>query len=295
VGGVGDGPGLADLHAPVPPVHRPVVVVRDAGEPHRPGVGDERLRVGEQALLVALERAHIVPAPVDDGPGDGGVAAHRVDGHDAAFQRQQPKHLRQRAQLARLVRHRPLREHQPRPGRPRAHQAQRRLARAPVVRPPRLLAIDGDHLRLNPRRRMHARDPAPETRRDAVGVQRREHAPERVVRGDALRQLQERGQPRPLGLAELLHLDPPVGPTDRRTQRDREDRDQGMVLRAFHARVVQGREVCRDTHILPLPHTHGQRQPPPPCDGETNRSITLARARGKPGYLDAIALRYVDI
>jgi len=94
-----------------------------------------------------------------------------------------------------------------------------------------------------------------------------------------MRQLQERGQPRPLRLAELLDLDPPIGPTDHRTQRDREDRDQGMLLGPLHAWVIHGGEMRRDAQILPSLH----RQPHPPSRCSAGR-IAPSRARGKPPF-----------
>ncbi len=164
---------------------------------------------------------------------------------------------------------------------PVAHALTRRNAAwPPVVRPPRLLAVQRDHLRRGPRRarrRVNARDPRPEARREAIRVQHREHAPACVMRGAAPWHVQERVEPSALGLADLLHLDPPVGPADRRAPCAREERAQRMMRGALHARVVQVREVCRAAQILPLPHSHDQRLPPARLIAKTIRRITRAR------------------
>jgi hypothetical protein len=55
----------------------------------RIGVDERLLDLGGERLLVAFERKHVVAALRDDLLGDLGLTAHRVDGDDAALEREQ--------------------------------------------------------------------------------------------------------------------------------------------------------------------------------------------------------------
>ena len=62
------------------------VVVHDMGELTRGRGGEELLDLLVQRRLIALEAKDVIAALRDDLRGDLGLAAHRIDGHDAARQ-----------------------------------------------------------------------------------------------------------------------------------------------------------------------------------------------------------------
>jgi len=77
-------------------------------------------------------------------------------------------------------------------------------------------------------------------------VKRSEDAAERVMRGDTVRQRQEGAEPRKLGVAELLDLDPAIGTTDNSTDRNHHDIEQVVVFGALHTRIVaRGKVVAQ--------------------------------------------------
>jgi hypothetical protein len=187
----------------------------------QPPVRARSLRVHEGAdhrsvegRLIALEREHIVSALLDDLGRDRALTAHGINGNHTALQREQAQQARERRDLVRLGVGGLLAEHQAAGRRPRAEQVQRVLAAGASARAAGGLAIEGDDLRrqlahdcLHPRQKT-----APELR----GGEPREHAPKRIVRGNAAGQGQEGTQPRFLGPPERLHRHPIVGPTDHR-------------------------------------------------------------------------------
>jgi hypothetical protein len=81
---------------------------------------------------------------------------------------------------------------------------------------------------------------------ERVGVQAGEDAAERVVAGHAAGQVQERGEPRALGAAELLDLDPPVGAADHGADGDDQDVVQ-LVDHVVRPRVGKLPEEAQNT------------------------------------------------
>ena len=91
-------------------------------------------------------------------------------------------------------------------------------------------------------------------------VQRLKHAVERIVRGDAVRQLEEAFPPRPLGLAVALDLIPAAGPAQNRRNRDQNNILQQMTPRSFYTRILQLRKIPQGFLQSPIsawiPHLH---------------------------------------
>lgn len=96
-----------------------------------------------QTRLVVLDRQDVVGFLVADRLGDGGLGAQRIDGDDAALQRQGGQEFGNRRLLVRFLRRRALPQHQPRPSHQGADQMQGRGI--DLLRSPTGLAVDGHH------------------------------------------------------------------------------------------------------------------------------------------------------
>src|SRR4051794_7443358 len=227
------------------PAHPPPVAVVERVEAgaerpaEREGVGREpgpHLGVGLPA--VALEGQQVVPAASRDPLGDRGLAGERVEAHQAAAQVQPVQQVGDGGQLAALALGGPLRQHQPALGGVGADQVQGRAALLPVERAAHRLAVDRDL----PRRALlgaeHRPHPAEERALERLGVDQREDAAERVVRGDAVRQGEEAPEPRLLASAvegdvlERLRL------AEDGADRDHEDVDEPVLDLPPAARVL---------------------------------------------------------
>ena len=146
-------------------------------------LGDEELHVVVQRTLVALQGEHVVGLLVDDRLGDVALAAHGIDGHDGAFDRQHVEQLRDSADLVGLLRHLDLAEHQALPrGEGRDH-VDRRLGAALLVGSARGLAVGRDHLG---RRARERGDPGDEAALELLGIERCEDVAEMVMRRRAV-------------------------------------------------------------------------------------------------------------
>ena len=113
-----------------------------------PGLGEGGLDLGAQARLVGLDREQPVGALGGDRAGDVGIGGDGVDGDERALQpvlgAEPLEQRRDGGELARLVGHRLLGEHQAGGGGEGGDEVQRARARAPVVAAARGLAVDRD-------------------------------------------------------------------------------------------------------------------------------------------------------
>src|SRR3954447_23479982 len=199
----------------------------------------------EGAAVVGLERQEVVGVPGPDPLGGGLLAAHRVQRDDAALEPQGVGQLRDRRDLVRLAVDRALAERQPALARPGADQVQRPALVAAAAGPADGLAVDRDHLALGPdRQRLR---PAAEAGLERVRVDQHEDPSERVVRGDAVRQLEEGLEPGPLAPPVELDVLPALGAGDHGTDRDREDVDQLVIAPARLAGIAEPGEARRQT------------------------------------------------
>jgi len=108
---------------------------------------------GKDLALIGLERDQIIGAPFEDLAGDRLLAAHRVQGHDAALEIQRVEHFRDCSNLVRLVADLALAEHQPPLAGPGADDMQRALIAATVEGTAHRLAINGDDLPIHANRK----------------------------------------------------------------------------------------------------------------------------------------------
>src|SRR5689334_5350084 len=99
-----------------------------------------------------------------------------------------------------------------------------------VERAPDRLAVDGYHF---------AREPGLE----GVGVDQREHAPEGVVRGDAVRKLQEGAEPSQLAATVERDVLPALGTGDHRAYGNHQDVAQAMLNLAVATRIFNRAEI----------------------------------------------------
>ena len=216
-----------------------------------------------QARLVACETQHVVAALGVDGPGDGRLAAHRIDGDHAVGE---GEHLQQCGNRGDLIgRGVGLHLAQPQPLRrgPRAHHVDGGLVGRRIKGPAERLPVDGDHV--SRQQVGHRRDPREKGRLERLGVQRREDAAEGVVRRDVMRQGEEPSEPRPLRPPEPRNRRPVIGAADHRAPRDDQHILEGVTPRAAHPRVRQLTEVGGDRRRHGL--GHGTSQCPPQYHG----------------------------
>src|SRR6202166_1852396 len=108
---------------------------------------------GKDLALIGLERDEIIGAPFEDLADDRFLAAHRVQGHDAALEIQRVEQFRNCSNLVRLVADLALAEHQaPLAGRG-ADDMQWALIAATVEGTAHRLAINGDDLPIHANRK----------------------------------------------------------------------------------------------------------------------------------------------
>jgi len=128
---------------------------------------------------------------------------------------------------------------------------QRRLLPAVVEGASDRLAVDGHHLALEPVR--ERADPGREPGLERIGVDQHEHAPERVVRGNAVRQFQKGPEPSQLAAAIQGDVVPALGAGDHGTHGDHQHLDQAMLDLAGAARVLDRNKIpsqLLDRHAL---------------------------------------------
>src|ERR1700692_381348 len=108
---------------------------------------------GKDLALIGLERDEIIGAPFEDLADDRFLAAHRVQGHDAALEIQRVEQFRNGSNLVRLIADLALAEHQAPLARAGADDMQRALIAATVEGTAHRLAIDGDDLPIHANRK----------------------------------------------------------------------------------------------------------------------------------------------
>ena len=176
--------------------------------------------------------------------GDGLLTAHRVRGDERPFQVQHRQHVRHRGDFVRLVRHRLLRQHQPRLGGVGADQMDGLVALAAAAQG---LAVHADLL---PRqaRQGHA-DPAHEGIGKGLALDPAHHFADRVVRRDAVPQLKKLAEPAILLQGKLLHPYPVLDAAQHGAQHNHQNVAQACAACSwFHGEgrpVRQNRVVGR--------------------------------------------------
>src|SRR3954464_15783571 len=143
----------------------------------------------EGAAVIGLQRQEIVSTLRSDPRGNVLLAPHRVERHDGAVEMQGIEQLGNGGDLVRLAVDLALTEHQSLITGPGTDQMQRAVIVARAARAPDGLAVDRDHLALDLTRQGLC--PAREAALERVRIDQHEAPPERIVRGDAVRQGQE--------------------------------------------------------------------------------------------------------
>ena len=166
------------------------------------------------------------------------LAAHGIEGYDAALQAQHAQQFRDGRACVGLVVHGRLGQHQPVGLRPGADQMQGPQTQTPVVGAAHALAVDGHDLTLGQFKGcLH---PVPEALLEAGRVQPRANPPQRVVRGDPVRQLQEGAQPLLVEPAEEGDGHEAVGAADDGQHGQHQDVRQGVQLGPIDTGILQG-------------------------------------------------------
>ncbi|AKM33418.1 hypothetical protein AB870_24895 (plasmid) [Pandoraea faecigallinarum] len=145
----------------------------------------------QQGWLILLGGQHVVRAGGPDPGGDMALAAHGVYGDDRALEPQRIEQLRDGGNLVALLGRAHLPEHHTQAAAIGRHQMDGALAA--LMRATYGLAIDGDHL--TRQCRAQAAHPPHEAGFKLLGVERREHSPESIVRRDTVLQRNMATQP----------------------------------------------------------------------------------------------------
>ena len=238
-----------------PPAHQPAVAVvqrvkaRAQQRAQRKGVGGKPipyLRVGFPP--VALEREQVVAASAHDLFGDRRLAGERVQADQAALEVETLEQVREDCQFPTLALGSLLRQDEPVLGRVGAHQVQGRPAALAVERAPDGLAVDRHLPRCHLGRPEDRSHPAKERALECLRVDQHQHATERVVRGDAARQLEEALQPVPLAATVEGNVLEALGLADHGTDRDHQDVEQLVLDPPVAAWVLDLGELA-DQHL----------------------------------------------
>ena len=175
--------------------------------------------------------------------GDVALAAHRVDGHDGAFDGHHVEQLGDGDDLVGLLRHLDLAEHEPLTRREGGDHVDRRLAALLLAGAARGLAVDGDHLALA--RAGQRGDPGDEAALERLGVERGEYVAEVIVRRRSVAKRPEPAQERELLLAEPGDVDEGLSPGQHRQKAQQKHLIERIHHLAALARVRQILEIAQ--------------------------------------------------
>jgi len=171
---------------------------------------------GRERRLIVLHAQHVVGSTIDDLAGDLFLTAHGVDRDKAALDSQQLQQPWDSGYLVGLVIRLDLSEHHPIARGPGAYHVNECSAVGGLKGPPKSFAVDRHNLAF--RQRRDRRRPSAKRFLQRLGVEQREDSADRVVRRDAVRQIQERLEPRLSGASEVLDRDEGVGAAHNRTE-----------------------------------------------------------------------------
>src|SRR3954452_7150620 len=173
--------------------------------------------------------------------------------------------------LVRLAVDLALTEHQSLIARPGTDQMQRAVIVAAAAGTPDGLAVDRHHLALDLTRQGLC--PSRKTALKRVRVDQHEDPPERIVRGNTVRQGQKGLQPSLLAAPVKRDVLPAFRAGDDRAYRDYENVDQPMIALACHPRIGEPvearRQIFDHAARLPSPRTRNGRHHPQSATGPT--------------------------
>src|SRR3954465_2740943 len=235
----------------------------------------------EGAAVVGLQPQEIVGTLRPDPRGDVLLTAHGIERHDGAVEVQGVEQLGDGGDLVRLAIDLALTEHQPLITGPGADQVQRAVIVAAAAGAPDGLAVNRHHLTLHLTRQGLC--PAREAALERVRIDQHEDPPERIVRGNTVRQVQEGLQPILLAAPVKLDVLPAFRASDHRTHRDDENVDQPMIALACYSRIGEPvetrRQIFNHAARLPSPRTGNSWHYPQSADGPTSMRQPLREYR----------------
>ncbi|PNW63844.1 UNVERIFIED_CONTAM: hypothetical protein BEN50_24770 [Euhalothece sp. KZN 001] len=193
---------------------------------------EEQLHFVEDRRLIGFDLQQVIAARLVDLAGDLLLAVHGVGGDGGTLEVEQFEQLGHGGDLVALGLGGDLAQRHLVLDAPGADHVDRGLAMGVVEAAPQRLAVHGDQPPGGvPSDRLRPRD---EASLERVGVERGEHAADRVVAGDAVGQVEEGLEPVVLGLAEAFDVGGSLGAADHREEAEGED-----VCKAVHD-VVPG-------------------------------------------------------
>jgi hypothetical protein len=242
----------------------------------RSGERAAHARVGEQDRieqlgLVVFDAQHVVSALVANLPGNGGLGAHRVDGHDAVGDVERGKQLGNGGDFVGFLGGRGLAEHDPHLRSKGTHHVQRRgrrLARGASAR----LAVDRDDLLVRERRN-HGAHPAAKDPLELVRIEQGKDPLEGVRRGYPVVEFEEPAQPIEFGPAPLRDLLEVVGAAQDCAHRHREQFAQPMPRLLRIAPVLEPLEYLDHCRHLVCFHRSPKKQ------GNYTKQVRVNRGR----------------
>src|SRR5579864_9378433 len=203
----------------------------------------------QQVALVFLHRQDIVGFLLHDLFSNRTLAAHRIDRHDRAFQRQNCQKLGNGHNLIGFFIHLALSQHQvvaAGPGRNHVDDGFLPWLTCTAQR----FAVNRYYFS---RRQLGDRGyPSQEALFQLLRIQRRKYPVEGVVRGNAGRESEKSFQPIDLGLSIFLHVVPTLGPAQHRSDGDQHNLVQQVFPVTFHPRILQFSEISQGILHLPF-------------------------------------------
>src|SRR3954466_6219423 len=210
-------------------------------------LGNKQLNVLAQRALIALQREHVIGFLVHDLLCDVALAAHGIDGHDRTLDRQHVQQFGNSDDLVGLFRDLPLTQHEPLAGCEGRNHVDRRDAVLLSARPPRGLAITGNH---PVRRSGQCSDPGDKASLELLGVEHCQDVAEMIVCWRAVLEWTEAAQKLALLATEQGDVDKGFRPGEHREQTEKEDLVERVGYLALLARVLQVFEIAQKNNRL---------------------------------------------
>src|SRR4051794_20258478 len=210
-------------------------------------LGDKQLNVLAQRALIALQREHVIGFLVHELLCDVALAAHGIDGHDRTLDRQHVQQFGNSDDLVGLFRDLHLTQHEPLAGCEGRNHVDRRDAVLLSARPPRGLAINGNH---PVRRSGQCSDPGDKASLELLGVEHCQDVAEMIVCWRAVLEGTEAAQKLALLATEQGDVDKGFRPGEHREQTEKEDLVERVGYLALLARVLQVFEIAQKNNRL---------------------------------------------
>src|SRR4051812_19383195 len=210
-------------------------------------LGDKQLNVLAQRALIALQREHVIGFLVHDLLCDVALATHGIDGHDRTLDRQHVQQFGNSDDLVGLFRDLHLTQHEPLAGCEGRNHVDRRDAVLLSARPPRGLAINGNH---PVRRSGQCSDPGDKASLELLGLEHCQDVAEMIVCWRAVLEWTEAAQKLALLATEQGDVDKGFRPGEHREQTEKEDLADRVGYLALLARALQVFEIAQKNNRL---------------------------------------------